>query len=236
VGLGAALDEAKLAAATWAPPGRTRHLVPSQPTSSYSVIRFGFGSEANSVSWSRIDLVRASRITLSPKSTTSRSRIRVSGCTRSSSRRGWDTPRPGTVASCAPKVRVRDMDVPGNGCGGRPKNVTQFQTGDEVLGTCDGSFAVRIRAQRHGRAQTRGPDRRARGGTHPAFALPGTARRRHIKSGQRVLIVESSGGVGLFALQMSFAGVARLGLSNGRQIDAETGTTCRDRWGGKGSQ
>jgi hypothetical protein len=43
VGLGAALDEAKLAAATWAPPGRRRHLVPSQPTFSYSVIRFGFG-------------------------------------------------------------------------------------------------------------------------------------------------------------------------------------------------
>jgi hypothetical protein len=129
------------------------------------------------VSWSRIDLVRASRITLSPKSNTSRSRIRVSGCTRSSSRRGWGTPRPGTVASCAPKVRVRDMDVPGT-VEAVGQNVTQFQTGDEVFGTCDGSFAEYAFTPQDMVALKPGDLTFEQAAVPTSLRSPGTARRR----------------------------------------------------------
>src|SRR6185295_9311652 len=40
----------------------------------------------------------------------------------------------------APKARVRGMDVAGT-VDTVGQNVTQFQAGDEVFGTCDGSFA-----------------------------------------------------------------------------------------------
>jgi NADPH:quinone reductase-like Zn-dependent oxidoreductase len=104
------------------------------------------------------------------------------------------------------------MDVPGT-VEAVGQNVTQFQTGDELFGICDGSFAeYAFPPQDMVARKTRGPDLRAVGGTHAAFALQALRDAGSIKSGQRVLIVESSGGVGVFALQMSFAGVARLGV------------------------
>jgi NADPH:quinone reductase-like Zn-dependent oxidoreductase len=74
--------------------------------------------------------------------------------------------------------------------------VTQFQTGDEVFGTCDGSFAEYAFTPQDMVAR-KPADLRAGGGTHPAFALQALRDAGSIKSGQRVLIVESSGGVGL---------------------------------------
>jgi hypothetical protein len=70
-------------------------------------------------------------------------------------------------------------------------------------------------------------------GPTPAFTLQALRDAGSVKSGQRVLIVESSGAVGLFALQMSFAGVARLGTGLRHLGDLKCGNPPRHNsvWG-----
>jgi NADPH:quinone reductase-like Zn-dependent oxidoreductase len=104
----------------------------------------------------------------------------------------------------APKARVRGMDVAGT-VEAVGENVTQFQAGDEVLGTCNGSFAEYAAAPE----DTLVP-KPANLTFEQAAAVPtsGVAalqalRAGGIKSGQQVLLVGASGGVGLFAVQMA---------------------------------
>src|SRR5947208_6610369 len=103
-----------------------------------------------------------------------------------------------------PKVPVRGRDVAGV-VEAMGKNVTRFQPGDEVFGTADGSFAEYAAA----------PEARlARKPTNLTFeqaaAVPisgGTAlqglRKGDIQSGQEVLTVRASGGVGSFAVRLA---------------------------------
>ena len=104
----------------------------------------------------------------------------------------------------APKVRVRGREVAGvvEAVG---SGVTRFQVGDEVYGTCDGSFAEY--------ATTR-EDRLALKPSNLTFeqaaVLPisaGTALQglRELQSGQRALIIGAAGGVGTFAVQLAKA-------------------------------
>ena len=84
-------------------------------------------------------------------------------------------------------------------------NVTQFQPGDDVYGTCDGSFAPYARAR-----PARIAPKPANLSFEQAAAVPVSAltalqavRRGKVQAGQKVLIIGASGGVGTFAVQIA---------------------------------
>jgi NADPH:quinone reductase-like Zn-dependent oxidoreductase len=104
-----------------------------------------------------------------------------------------------------PKAYVRGMDVAGT-VEAIGKNVTQFQAGDDVFGTCDGAFAEYACA----RADTVAPkpanltfEQAAAVPTSALAALQALRDAGGIRAGQKVLIVGASGGVGLFAVQIA---------------------------------
>ena len=87
------------------------------------------------------------------------------------------------------------------------KDVTGFEPGDEVYGTCDGSFAHYAGA----RASRIAP-KPANLSFEQAAAVPVSAltalqavRRAQVQAGQKVLIIGASGGVGTFAVQIAKA-------------------------------
>ena len=87
------------------------------------------------------------------------------------------------------------------------KDVTEFKPGDEVYGSCDGSFAEYARAQ----ATLLAPKPANMSFEHAA-AVPisgvtalQAVRKAQVRPGQRVLIVGASGGVGSFAVQIAKA-------------------------------
>jgi NADPH:quinone reductase-like Zn-dependent oxidoreductase len=88
------------------------------------------------------------------------------------------------------------------------KDVTAFQPGDEVFGSCDGSFAEYARAQ-----PSRLAPKPANLSFEQAAAVPISALtalqavRDHgqVRAGQNVLVVGASGGVGTFAVQIAKA-------------------------------
>ena len=103
-----------------------------------------------------------------------------------------------------PKARVRGTDVAGvvEAVG---KTVTQFRAGDEVFGTCDGSFAEYASA-RQDMLATKPPNltfEQAAAVPTSAFTALQALRTGGIQSGQKVLIVGASGGVGIFAVQIA---------------------------------
>ena len=105
----------------------------------------------------------------------------------------------------APKARVRGMDVAGT-VEAIGSNVTQFQPGDEVYGTCNGAFAEYASA----RADTLAPKpsnltfEQAAAVPHGAItALQGLRDTGEIKPDQKVLIIGASGDVGMFAVQIA---------------------------------
>ena len=107
----------------------------------------------------------------------------------------------------APKARVRGMDVAGT-VEAVGTDVTQFQAGDEVFGTCDGAFAEYACA----RGDTLAPkpkgvtfEQAAAVPTSACTALQALRDAGGLRPGQRVLLVGASGGVGLFAVQLAKA-------------------------------
>jgi NADPH:quinone reductase-like Zn-dependent oxidoreductase len=104
----------------------------------------------------------------------------------------------------APKARVRGTDVAGT-VEAVGQNVTRFEAGDEVFGTCDGSFAE-YAAVREDTLVAKPADltfeQAAAVPTSSSAALQ-ALRAGGIKSGQQVLLVGASGGVGLFAVQIA---------------------------------
>jgi NADPH:quinone reductase-like Zn-dependent oxidoreductase len=105
----------------------------------------------------------------------------------------------------SPKVHVRGMDVAGT-IEAVGQNVSQFRAGDEVFGTCNGSFAEQASA----RADTLAPkptnltfEQAAAVPSSAVAALQALRDAGDIKRGHKVLIIGASGGVGLFAVQIA---------------------------------
>ena len=121
-----------------------------------------------------------------------------------------------------PKNSVPGIDVAGH-VEAVGKNVTQFQSGDEVLGLCKGAFAEYVCG---------GEDRLLRKPARLTFeqaaavpvaaltALQGLRDRGQIQPGQKVLIVGASGGVGTFAVQIAKSfGADVTGVCSTRNVD-----------------
>jgi NADPH:quinone reductase-like Zn-dependent oxidoreductase len=107
----------------------------------------------------------------------------------------------------APKNPVRGLDVAGR-VEAVGEKVTEFRPGDEVFGTCNGSFAEYACA----RADRLAP-KPANLTFEQAAALPisgyaalqAVRDQGKVRPGQRVLIIGAGGGVGTFALQLAKA-------------------------------
>jgi NADPH:quinone reductase-like Zn-dependent oxidoreductase len=88
------------------------------------------------------------------------------------------------------------------------KDVTGFQPGDEVFGTCDGAFAQYVRARPSSLAPKPANLSFEQAAAVPVSALTALqAVRDHgqVQAGQDVLVVGASGGVGTFAVQIAKA-------------------------------
>ncbi len=103
------------------------------------------------------------------------------------------------------------------------KDVTEFKPGDEVYGTCDGSFAEYARAEPSMLAP-----KPANLSFEQAAAVPDLRRRprcrpsarRRCSPGRTVLIIGASGGVGTFAVQIAKAfGAEVTGVCSTAKID-----------------
>jgi NADPH:quinone reductase-like Zn-dependent oxidoreductase len=84
--------------------------------------------------------------------------------------------------------------------------VSEFKPGDEVYGTCDGSFAEYVVAQAG--LLTRKPahlsfEQAAAVPVSGVTALQGVRDRADVQPGEKVLIIGASGGVGTFAVQIA---------------------------------
>src|SRR5205823_754488 len=95
----------------------------------------------------------------------------------------------------APKARVRGMDVAGT-VQAVGQNVTRFQVGDEVFGTCDGSVAEYASARPDMLAPKPANLTFEQAATVPtsAFTALQALRTGAVQHGQKVLIVGASGG------------------------------------------
>jgi NADPH:quinone reductase-like Zn-dependent oxidoreductase len=122
----------------------------------------------------------------------------------------------------APKNPVRGTDVAGR-VEAIGESVTGFQPGDEVFGTCRGSFAEYAAA---------GADRLARKPANLAFeqaaaapvsgctALQAVRDQGNVRPEQRVLVIGAGGGVGTFAVQVAKAyGAEVTGVSSTTKTD-----------------
>jgi NADPH:quinone reductase-like Zn-dependent oxidoreductase len=122
----------------------------------------------------------------------------------------------------APRNPVRGYDVAGR-VEAVGENVTRFQPGDEVFGTCRGSFAEYASAQ---------DDRLAPKPANLSFeqaaavpisgyaALQAVRDQGKVRPGQRVLIIGAGGGVGTFAVQLAKAyGAEVTGVSSTSKTD-----------------
>ena len=122
----------------------------------------------------------------------------------------------------APKVHVRGMDVAGT-VETVGTNVTKFRAGDEVYGTCDGSFAEYASAPQGTLAPKPGNLSFEEAATIPTSAVAALQALRdagRLKVGQHVLLVGASGGVGRFAIQIAKAlGAEVTGVCSTAKVD-----------------
>ncbi len=106
-----------------------------------------------------------------------------------------------------PKSRVRGLDVAGR-VEEVGKDVNRFQPGDEVFGTCDGSFAEYALAKEDDLVSKPAKlsfEQAAALPTSATTALRGLRDAGRVEPGQKVVILGASGGVGTFAVQIAKA-------------------------------
>jgi len=107
----------------------------------------------------------------------------------------------------APKARVRGTDVAGTVVAVGAQ-VTGVQIGDEVFGSCDGSYAAYATARLSTLADKPANlsfEQAAAVPTSAVTALTAVRDAGRVAAGQRVLVIGASGGVGLFAVQIAKA-------------------------------
>jgi len=88
------------------------------------------------------------------------------------------------------------------------QDVTEFKPGDEVYGTCDGSFAEYARARvglLAGKPANLSFEQAATVPVSGVTGLQGVRDRAQVQPGEKVLIIGASGGVGTFAVQIAKA-------------------------------
>lgn len=103
------------------------------------------------------------------------------------------------------------------------KDVSEFQPGDEVFGSCKGAFAEYAAVSQDGLA-LKPPklsfEQAAALGTSALTALQALRDQGQIKPGQTVLITGASGGVGTFAVQIAKSSDAEVtGVCSTRNVD-----------------
>ena len=106
-----------------------------------------------------------------------------------------------------PKYPVRGRDVAGR-VEAVGANVTRFHPGDEVFGTCEGSFAEYAAAREDKLALKPANLTFEQAAVIPISgmtALQALRDKGHVKPGQKVLIIGAGGGVGSFAVQLAKA-------------------------------
>jgi NADPH:quinone reductase-like Zn-dependent oxidoreductase len=121
-----------------------------------------------------------------------------------------------------PTARVRGQDVAGvvEAVGA---DVTEFGPGDEVFGTCDGSFAEFALARPERVAPKPANLTFEQAATVPATgctALQALRDKGRVRPGQRVLVIGAAGGVGSFAVQIAKAfGAHVTGVCSTTKVD-----------------
>jgi NADPH:quinone reductase-like Zn-dependent oxidoreductase len=121
-----------------------------------------------------------------------------------------------------PRNRVRGIDLAGRVEVVGP-DVTRFRPGDDVFGTCDGSFAEYARA-RADRLAPKPPsltfEKAAAVPVSACTALQALRDQGRVESGQQVLVIGAGGGVGTFAVQLAKAfGAVVTGVCSTAKID-----------------
>jgi NADPH:quinone reductase-like Zn-dependent oxidoreductase len=122
----------------------------------------------------------------------------------------------------APKSPVRGNDLAGR-VEAVGKDVTQFQAGDEVFGTSDGTFAEYVSAKASNLAPKPANlsfEQAAAVPTSALTALQGLRDHGEAQPGQRILIIGASGGIGTFAVQLAKAfGAEVTGVCSTTKVD-----------------
>lgn len=122
----------------------------------------------------------------------------------------------------APKTPIRGSDAAGR-VEAVGTEVTRFQPGDEVFGTCDGSFAEYALAKEDKLAPKPSNltfEQAAVVPTSATTALQGLRDQARVQPSQHVLIVGASGGVGSFAVQIAKAfGAEVTGVCSTAKVD-----------------
>ena len=106
-----------------------------------------------------------------------------------------------------PKTKVRGLDLAGE-VEAVGTSVTQFKVGDEVFGTCDGSFAEYASTTEDKlvlKPANLTFEQAAAVPTSAFAALHGLRDQAEVQAGQSVLVIGAAGGVGTYAVQLAKA-------------------------------